>query len=297
MRVTIFLVIAMLFSYAIRANTDDSLHTAQQTLQYRYGVIPIANGIAQLTIPAGFKFLNAEQSKHIISEVWHQSPQPDLAGMLFPESGDPLNKNSYAVIINYEPRGFVRDLDAGKIDYDKVLQNLQRDEEDDNAERKTMGYPSVHLVSWVQKPLYNKASNELYWAKEILVGNAGAHILSYNIRVLGRNGIITMSAEGPTDDLALMNSDMAKVQHIASFTNGNRYTDFDVHTDKVAAWTIGTLVTGKIVNNTRIFALHGKYLNLILCWLAVLIVIISNLLKPGLLPTCSSRDVSLAGSK
>jgi uncharacterized membrane-anchored protein len=267
-------------------------------LQYQYGVVPIANGIAQLTIPAGFKFLNAEQSKYIISEVWRQSPQPDLAGMLFPQSGDPLNKNSYAVIINYEPRGFVKDIDAGRIDYDKVLQNLQRDEADDNAERKTMGYPEIHLVSWVQKPVYDKAYNELYWAKEIQVGNnATTPVISYNIRVLGRNGIITMAADGSTGDLALMNNDMSKVLHMASFTNGNRYADFDVHTDKVAAWTIGTLVTGKIVNNTRIFALLGKYLNLILSWLAVLIVLISNLLKPGILPACSTRDLSLAGNK
>jgi len=297
MRVTIFLVIATLFSCAIRANTGDSLRTGKQTLQYQYGVVPIANGIAQLTITAGFKFLGAAQSRYLISEVWHQSPQPVPAGMLFPQSGDPLNKNSYAVIINYEPRGFVRDIDAGKIDYDKVLQNLQRDEDDDNAERKTMGYPAMHLISWVQKPVYDKSFNELYWAKEIQVGNDNAHMLSYNIRVLGRNGIITMSAEGSMDDQALLNSDMAKVQHMASFTNGNRYTDFNIHTDKVAAWTIGTLVTGKIVNNTRIFALLGKYLNLILSWLAVLIVIISNLLKPGLLPICSGHDMTLAGNK
>jgi len=297
MRVTTFLVIATLFSCAIRANTGDSLRTGQQTLQYQYGVVPIANGIAQLTIPTGFKFLNAAQSRYIISEVWHQSPQPDLAGMLFPQSGDPLNKNFYAVIINYEPRGFVRDIDAGKIDYNKVLQNLQRDEDDDNAERKAMGYPAMHLISWVQKPVYDKSFNELYWAKEMQVANNNAHIVSYNIRVLGRNGIITMSAEGSMDDQALLNSDMAKVQHMASFTNGNRYTDFDIHTDKVAAWTIGTLITGKIVNNTRIFALLGKYLNLILSWLAVLIVIISNLLKPGLLPICSSHEMSLAGNK
>lgn len=297
MRVTIFLVIATLFSCAIRANTSDSLHTGQQTLQYQYGVVPIADGVAQLTIPAGFKFLNAEQSKYIISEVWHQSPQPDLTGMLFPQSADPLNKNSYAVIINYEPRGFVRDIDAGRIDYDKVLQNLQRDEADDNAERKTMGYPAVHLVSWVQKPVYDKAFNELSWAKEVQVGKNNAHILSYNIRVLGRNGIISMSAEGSTDDLALLNSDMSKVLHMASFTNGNRYTDFNIHTDKVAAWTIGTLVTGKIVNNTRIFALLGKYLNLILSWLAVLIVLISNLLKPGILPACSNCDIALTGKE
>jgi uncharacterized membrane-anchored protein len=297
MRVTIFLVIVTLFSGAIRANTGDSLHTGQQTLQYQYGVVPIANDVAQLTIPTGFKFLNAEQSKHIISEVWHQSPQPDLAGMLFPQSADPLNKDLYAVIINYEPRGFVRDIDAGRIDYDKVLQNLQRDEADDNAERKTMGYPAVHLVSWVQKPVYDKTFNELYWAKEIQVGNNNAHMLSYNIRVLGRNGIITMSAEGSTNDLALLNGDISKVLHMALFTNGNRYADFDVHTDKVAAWTIGTLVTGKIVNNTRVFALLGKYLNLILSWMAVLIVLISNLLKPGILPTCSTCDISLAGNK
>lgn len=291
MRSTTLLLIVMLLCCTIRANTGDSLSTTRQpSLQYKTGTVNVAKGIAQITIPPGFKFLDAEQSKYIISDVWRQSPQPDLAGMLLPETANPLNKNAYAVVINYEPRGMVKDGDANRIDYDRVLQNLQRDETEENAERKAMGYAAVHLIGWIRKPVYDKTYNELYWARELQVGNE--HMVSYHIRVLGRQGILSMNAESSINNQALLINDMSKVLHTASFTEGNRYVDFNSKTDKVALWTVGTLVTGKIVDQTRIFALLGKYLNLIVSWLVVVIVLISNLLKPGLLPT-HICDVSL----
>lgn len=281
MKETLFLSIVILFCCTLRAQTGDAINDQQNVLRYQTGVVQIANGVAQLTVPAGFKFLNAEQSKYIISELWHQAPQPDLAGMLFPDWGGPGVKNSYSIIINYEPRGFVKDNDAHKIDYRQVLQILQRDEVEENDQRQSMGYAPVHLIRWVQQPAYDKTNNELYWIKELQQGNSHEHTVSYNIRVLGRKGILSINAEGASSNLLLKN-DFNKVLHIASFTTGNRYEDFDASTDKVAAWTTGTLVTGKVLTkSSSIFAVLGRYLNLIVLGLAVVIILISNILKPA----------------
>lgn len=279
MRETIFLWIVMLCCCTIRANTGDSLPATRSPLQYEAGVVHIANGIVQLTIPSGYKFLNTEQSKYIISEVWLRSPQPDLAGMLFPESQDAFAKDSYAFVINYEPRGHVNDGDANKLDYDQVLRNLQRNEANENAERKKMDYAPIHIVRWVQQPAYDKNGHILSWAKQIQTDHKNEPSFSYNIRVLGRNGIVSLTAETSTAGQVPLKNDMQKVMHMVSFSEGNAYTDFNVKTDKIAAWTIGTLITGKITGKTNIFALLGKYLNLIVSGLAIVTLLISNLLK------------------
>ena len=280
MRETIFLGIVMLCCCTIRANTGDPLQVSTPSLQYETGVVHIANGIAQLTIPTGYKFLNAKQSKYIISEVWRRSPQPDLAGMLIPESQDPFAKDSYAFIINYEPRGHVNDGDAGKIDYDQVLRNLQRNEAYENAERRKMGYAPIHIVRWIQQPAYDKSGHILSWAKQIQADQKIEPSFSYNIRVLGRNGIVSLTAETSAAGQLLLKNDMQKVMHMVSFSAGHTYTDFNPKADKMAAWTIGTLVTGKILEKPNVvFALLGKYLNLIVSGLAIVTLLIANLLK------------------
>jgi hypothetical protein len=50
---------------------------------------------------------------------------------------------------------------------------------------------------------------------------------------------------------------------MVAFTDGNKYTNFDSGIDKVAAWTIGGLVAGKILAKVGFFALAVKFWKLI----------------------------------
>jgi uncharacterized membrane-anchored protein len=54
------------------------------------------------------------------------------------------------------------------------------------------------------------------------------------------------------------------VLSMVEFSNGNRYADFNSNTDKVAAWTIGGLVAGKVLAKVGFFALFLKYIKLII---------------------------------
>jgi uncharacterized membrane-anchored protein len=47
---------------------------------------------------------------------------------------------------------------------------------------------------------------------------------------------------------------MKKVVRMASFTQGNRYTDFNSSTDKVAAYGLAALVAGGIAAKTGLIA-------------------------------------------
>ena len=53
-------------------------------------MVSIGNGLAKLKIPAGFRFLNAEQSKYVLHDLWGNPPRADVLGMIFPADKGPL---------------------------------------------------------------------------------------------------------------------------------------------------------------------------------------------------------------
>lgn len=69
-----------------------------------------------------------------------------------------------------------------------------------------------------------------------------------------------MNAIGTIDQLPSVNRDIPKILGIATFTAGNAYADFNPDMDKVAAWTIGGLVAGKILAKAGLFTVILKFL-------------------------------------
>ncbi|WP_143305571.1 DUF2167 domain-containing protein [Chitinophaga vietnamensis] len=238
----------------------DSIRKAQK---YETGVIKLPGGKAEIKIPAGFKFLNKEQSKYVLTQLWG-NPEANAAntlGMIFPEKTDPFSDSSYAFVVEYEDIGYVKDDDAEKIDYNEMLKNIQKEEKEENAQRLKEGYPSIHLVGWAQTPYYDKQNKVLHWAKEIHFGDRdGVNTLNYQIRILGRHGILSLNAVCTMHELPLVKADIGKVLHMATFTEGNTYFDFDPKVDNVAAWTIGGLVAGKVLAKVGFFAIIAKFL-------------------------------------
>jgi len=280
MQKTLFVILTFLLtSGVIRANNDDSvvarlvqqvkfMDSVNKAMKYQTGVVKMSGNIAQLNVPAGFKYLNAEQSNYVITDLWGNPARTDILGMLFPESGGPFADSSYAFIISFEDIGYVKDEDADKIDYDEMLRNMQKEEVEVNVERKKNGYPAIHVVGWAQKPYYDKTNKVLHWAKELKFGNTDERTLNYEIRILGRKGVLSMNAVATMNELDMVKKDINKVLNIASFTEGNKYANYDSKIDKVAAWTIGGLVAGKILAKVGLFAFFAKFFKLILVGLA-----------------------------
>jgi uncharacterized membrane-anchored protein len=282
MRKVLLLFIAFLVTgKLVHANDKDSLSaelerqinlidSVNKAMKYQTGVIKFSNGIAQLNVPQGFKYLNADQSNFVLHELWGNPPRQDVLGMLFPESTGPYTDSSFAFVITYKAIGYVKDEDADKIDYDEMLKDMQKEEKEVNLERNKNGYSTIHIVRWAQKPFYDKTNRVLHWAKELEFGDQEAHTLNYEIRILGRKGILSMNAIASMNEMPLVKRDIDKVLHMASFTEGNKYSDFDSNIDEVAAWTIGGLVAGKVLAKVGLFAFLGKFLKVILIGLAAL---------------------------
>ena len=109
----------------------------------------------------------------------------------------------------------------------------------------------------------------LYWAKEYRVDNSEVNTLNYDIRVLGRKGVLVLQAVSGMDQLDSVNSHIDDVLGMVSFNDGHRYADFDSKTDDVAAWTIGGLVAGKVLAKVGFFGVILKFLKFIVVGLAL----------------------------
>lgn len=245
---------------------EDYIDSVRSAQHYETGTIHLPGGKAEIKVPAGFKFLNKEQSISVLTKVWGNPPSTaeNALGMIFPENDDPFSDSSYVFIVKYEDIGYVKDDDAEKIDYDEMLEGMQKEEKETNEERVKAGYSTIHIVGWAQKPFYDKEKKVLHWAKELQFGDQeGPHTLNYEIRILGRHGILSLNAVCTMKELSLVKANIDKVLPMASFTDGNTYFDFDPKVDNVAAWTIGGLVAGKVLAKVGFFAVILKYLGVL----------------------------------
>ena len=235
----------------------DSVNSA---MKWQTGQIMVGEGTVKLNIPQGFKFLNAEQSKYILHDIWGNPPQEGVWGMIFPEEGNVWTQNSYTFVVTFDETGFIKDKDADDINYGDMLKDMQASEKEINLERQKQGYETIHILRWAQAPFYDKNKKVLHWAKEIQFGSEAEHTLNYDVRVLGRKGVLSLNAISSIENLEMVKANINKVLSIPEFTEGNRYSDFNSNTDKVAEYGLGALVAGGVLAKTGVLATIGKFL-------------------------------------
>jgi uncharacterized membrane-anchored protein len=230
-----------------------------KNMKYQTGVINLEGGFAKLNIPPGFKFLDRQQAEFIITRAWGNPPQTGILGMILPEKNDPYTDSSYAFIVSFDDMGYVKDGDAADLNYNDMLKDIQKEEAEANRDRAMRGYESIHIVGWAQEPFYDKKRNVLHWAKQIKFGDAEWNTLNYDVRILGRKGVLSLNAVASIRELGMVKKDIDKVLNMAEFTDGNRYADYSSGTDKLAVYTIGGLVAGKVLAKVGFFALLLKF--------------------------------------
>lgn len=261
-----FAFISLLISITTFAQDENMINydSLEQSFKYEYGLINLPGGIGKITVPKGFKYLNAKQAEMVIVDLWGNPKSENMTlGLLLPEANSILGDN-YVFNIQYDEIGYVEDDDADDINYEDLLADLKKDSEEENKQRAAEGYPSITMVGWAAKPFYDKERKILHWAKEIKFGTDSINTLNYNIRVLGRKGVLVLNAISSVNQLAAVQKDLTNVLDIVKFNDGFKYEDYDSSVDKVAAWTIGGLVAGKVLAKVGMFALLAKFWKLII---------------------------------
>jgi len=217
-----------------------------EALRPQSGDIILRDGLATLHVPRDFDFYDAADAEKILVDIWGNPPGQDVLGMLMPTAYSPMDWESWAVTIDYVEDGYVSDKDAADIDYDDLLGDMKSEIRDANQDRIDAGYGSIELVGWAEPPRYDATDKKLYWAKELRFDGSDETTLNYEIRALGRRGVLNMTFIAATSQLAEINAARDSVLSMAEFNEGNRYADFDPDLDKVAAYGIGALVAGKV---------------------------------------------------
>jgi uncharacterized membrane-anchored protein len=228
--------------------------------------------VATLDIPKGFKFLDGRQAASVLHDVW-KNPYSESLGMLLPEDKSPFLRDCWAVAITYEEDGHIKDDDAKDIKYDELLKQMQQRCIEANPERVSQGSKGLELTGWAEPPYYDGSTHKLYWAKKLREVGDSVEFLNYNIRILGRKGVLVLNAIGGLDQLAEIKGQTPTMLAATKFTSGNTYGEFNSSIDKVAAYGIAGLIAGGILAKTGLFAKLGI---LLLKFLKPLIVAIGG---------------------
>lgn len=230
------------------------------TLKLQKGTVNLPNDVAALEVPEAFRYIGPEDTKKFLEEGWGNQDGSGSLGMLLPAGVELFGPEGWGVVITYQEDGYVSDEDAGKIDYKDLLESMQEGEEEENEERTKAGYDPVSLVGWAKPPFYDAQAKKLYWAKELKFGTQEENTLNYNVRILGRKGVLVMNAISGIGQLPQVEEHMKQVIAFTDFTKGNRYSDFDPGVDKVAAYGIAALIGGTIAAKAGLFAKLGVLL-------------------------------------
>ena len=240
-----------------------------EALDRQTGEIKIAAADTTLQVPENFYFLNSKDAETVLVDVWGNPPGQNVLGMLFPAEMTPFDEFAWGVTIEYEQDGYVSDGDAADIDYADLLEQMQDDTRAASKERVAQGYESIELVGWAASPFYDQSTHKLHWAKEIKFGEGETNTLNYNIRVLGRRGVLVVNFIAGMDQKTIIDSNLDSVLAMANFDEGSRYADFNPEMDEVAAYGIGALVAGKVLTKTGFIAMALVFLKKF--WIFILI--------------------------
>jgi len=250
-----------------------------ESLQYKTGSVAVSQAKAHLDLKPGFRYLEQQDARKVLEDYWGNPPDESVLGLIIPENAPLGTEHSWAVVVTFSDDGYVSDEDASKIDYTEMLKDMKTDTHDSNEDRKSAGYPTMELLGWAEPPHYDSSSKRLYWAKEISVEKTDTNTLNYDIRVLGREGYMSLEAVADMHDLGRVNDGMKQILPMAQFDAGSTYADYKPGSDKLAAYGLAALVGGGIAAKAGLFAKLGVLLLAMKKFVILIFVAIAGFFK------------------
>ncbi|MFY0616341.1 DUF2167 domain-containing protein [Shimia sp.] len=242
-----------LFSDTSFEDPDHPVVVALKAMDYQQGRVFIPGGQAYLDVPDGYYYLSPNDTATVLVDLWG-NPNGDSLGMIFPSTYLPVDDDAWGAIVSWDDIGFVSDEDADTIDYDDLLKTMQKETNAENTWRVENGFEKIILVGWAEPPSYDKTTRKLHWAKELAFDGTDVNTLNYNLRALGRKGVLQLNFVAGIGQLEDIKTALPEVAAMTAFQEGARYRDFDPSIDQVAAIGIGGLIAGKVAAKTGLIA-------------------------------------------
>ncbi|MCB2065060.1 MAG: DUF2167 domain-containing protein [Erythrobacter sp.] len=244
------------------------------SLRPQHGQITISEADATLDLGDQYDFYGPDDARRILVDLWgnHPDEASDVLGLVMPAGASPIS-DSWAAVVTYEDTGWVSNDDADDADYDDLMEQMQDASADINEQRRGQGYPGVEIIGWAQAPHYDAASHSVVWARELQFDGEQVRTLNYDLRTLGRRGVLSLNLVSTMPQLAGIQTAAADFATHASFNPGARYEDYDESTDRAAGYGIAGLVAGgaglALAKKAGILALLLKFIKPILIGIVV----------------------------
>src|SRR5262245_43648364 len=230
-RITLGIALSLILPIGLLAQAPKAVESTAEEFEaklgYQTGTVTLPGGTATIQLPASFRFIPQQGSRRLLT-AWGNPPQAaeGVLGMLIPTGTSPLAEEGWGIVITYDEDGYVNDKDAAGINYDKLLKEMQEGSAAANEARKKQGFEAVNLVGWAEPPSYDAQAHKLYWAKDLVFGDNPDHTLNYNIRILGRRGVLVLNAVAGMGQLASIRTQAREILPAVEFNEGHRYSDY-----------------------------------------------------------------------
>ena len=227
----------------------------EESLDRKTGAVDLAGHQVRLTVPEDYYYLSKADARRVLEEAWGNPEDDSTLGMIFPAGVSPLDEGAIGVNLTYDADGYVSDADANEIDYDDLLDQMQRGTREENDWRYENGYGAIELVGWAERPDYDAEAHEMVWAKHLRflpypdgltdeeMTAYASDTLNYNVRELGRKGVFNANFIASIDQLEEVREAAPDVLAMIAYKEGYRYDDYR-EGDKVAAYGIAGMVAG-----------------------------------------------------
>lgn len=230
-----------------KAEVDARVRQIADRLHPVTGDVRIPGANAVLHLGQDYYFLPANEARIVLTEAWGNPPETsqNVLGMVFP-AGRTFADDTWGAVVTYEATGYVSDSDAASADYNELMTQMQAGEGELNAELTRQGFPTQHLVGWAQSPAYDARTHSVVWARNIQFGGQSENTLNYDIRLLGRRGVLSLNLVTVMSKLAETREAARRFTSAAEFVPGERYADFQPGTDRVAEYGVAGLIAAGV---------------------------------------------------
>jgi uncharacterized membrane-anchored protein len=223
--------------------------------------VDLGKDLAEIALPETVAFAGPADTKKLL-ELMGNIPKGSELGLIVPKAED----QGWFIVFRFDGIGLVKDDDADKIDADGLLASIKEGTQAANEERKKRGAGTIEVIGWAEPPRYDAKSHNLTWA--ILGKNDdGTEIVNYNVRVLGRKGVMEVKLVESADKYVAAKPAVEGVLAAFNYKAGKTYAEW-VPGDKVAEYGLTALVaagagaaavkTGLLAGLWKVVAKAGK---------------------------------------
>jgi uncharacterized membrane-anchored protein len=241
------------------ARAADPAPAAEEEQQPKYhpteGPAKVALGsLAEIELPESAVCFNQKETRELLEQMGNITNGNEL-GLVSPKA----DGEDWILVYEYEDIGYIKDAAKEKIDADEILKNIREGTEQSNAERKKRGHTAMHVTGWAEPPHYDPKTQNLTWAT-LYETDDGHKGFNYNVRLLGRSGVMSVTLVDAPEKLAASKAAAEKIIAATGFKQGKRYAEWR-NGDKVAEYGLTALVAagaGAAAAKLGFFALLGK---------------------------------------